>query len=71
MGCGVKCNLKWMLAKINMTQKDLATRVGVSEEYMSKVARAKSEPTAGVMLRIGRIIGYPIEEIWELEDSEQ
>jgi transcriptional regulator with XRE-family HTH domain len=51
-----------------MTQADFASRIGVSQSYLSAVERGRNEIGAGVLLAIGREFEKSIE--WLLTGEE-
>lgn len=47
-----------------MTQQDLADRVGVSRQTMVAIERAKYSPTLELAFRISGVFGVPLDEIF-------
>ena len=48
-----------------MTQQQLADRVGVSRQTMNTIEAAKYSPSLEVAFRIARAFGKPIDEVFE------
>lgn len=49
-----------------MTQQGLADRVGVTRQTVLSIERGKYNPSVVLALRIARIFGVPVEELFEL-----
>lgn len=52
-----------------MTQADLGARVGVTRQTVAAIEQGKYSPSLETGLRIARVFGKPVEEIfrWELD----
>ncbi len=50
-----------------MTQQDLADRVGVSRQTINAIEASKYFPSLEVAFRIARVFGKPIEDVFECE----
>lgn len=46
-----------------MTQAELATKLGFSQAYISKLVRRLQQPTLDEALRISREVGVPVESL--------
>ena len=53
-----------------MTQEDLAVRVGVSRQTIIAIERGKYNPSVGLALRIARAFGVRVEDVFTLSDTE-
>jgi putative transcriptional regulator len=53
-----------------MTQEDLAVRVGVSRQTIIAIEKGKYNPSVGLALRIAREFGVRVEDVFALEDVE-
>lgn len=55
-----------------MTQQELADRVGVSRQTVVAIEQAKYSPTLELAFKIAREFGKPLEEVfrWEGDDRE-
>ncbi len=48
-----------------MTQKDLADRIGVTRQTVNAIEQGKYSPSLEVAFRIARVFGVPLEEVFE------
>lgn len=53
-----------MLISKNMTQAELARRVGVKREYINRIISRKITPTIPLGLRIAKTLGMKVEDIF-------
>lgn len=53
-----------------MTQAELAARVGVSRQTIIAIEKGMYNPSVGLALRIARVFGVPVEQAFFLADSE-
>ncbi len=51
-----------------MTQKDLAERVGVTRQTIIAIENAKYSPTLELAFRIAREFGKPLEQVFSFDD---
>lgn len=55
----------------NMTQKDVADRVGISRQTMNAIERGETNPSLGLCLRICWTLGKSLDELfWEEDPGE-
>jgi putative transcriptional regulator len=54
----------------NMTQADLAEAIGVSRQTINTIESNKYVPSTVLSLKIARVFGKPVEEIFELEEGD-
>ena len=52
-----------------MTQKELADRVGVTRQTIVAIEKAKYSPSLEVAFRIARVFDTPLEEVFSFEDD--
>lgn len=52
-----------------MTQEDLASRVGVTRQTIVAIERGNYNPSVGLGLRIARVFGVPVEQVFRLADE--
>lgn len=52
-------------AQAEMTQQELAERVGVSRQTINAIEGEKYFPSLEVAFRIARVFGRPVEEVFE------
>ncbi len=53
-----------------MTQEDLARRVGVSRQTIVAVERGSYDPSVSLAIRIARVFAVPVEEVFILHQDE-
>ncbi len=53
-----------------MTQQDLAEKVNVSRQTINSIEAGKYVPSTVLALKIARIFGVGLEEIFELEEED-
>lgn len=54
-----------------MTQQDLAERIGVTRQTVNAIELGKYSPSLEVAFRIARIFGVPLEEVFEYGGDEE
>ena len=54
----------------NITQAELAEQVGVSRQTINAIESNKYVPSTVLALKIARIFGKPLEDIFMLEDKD-
>jgi putative transcriptional regulator len=52
-----------------MTQKDLAERVGVTRQTIVAIENAKYSPTLELAILISRVFDKPLEEVFNIHDA--
>lgn len=50
-----------------MTQEELARRVGVTRQTIVAIEKGNYDPSVGLALRIARVFGVPVEEAFFLD----
>jgi putative transcriptional regulator len=63
-------NIKVQRAVHNMTQADLAEKIGVSRQTINAMESNKYVPSTVLALKIARLFSRPVEEIFELEEKD-
>ncbi|WP_174262897.1 helix-turn-helix transcriptional regulator [Hallella multisaccharivorax] len=53
-----------------MTQADLAARIGVSRQTIVAIESDKYIPSTVLSLKIARVFGKPVEDIFMLEETD-
>ena len=61
--------LKVLRAERDWTQADLADAVGVSRKTINTIERGVFAPSAVLALRIARVFGKPVEEVFSLAEG--
>ena len=62
--------IKMLRARDGLTQADLARRVGVRRETISFVENGEYNPSLLLAVRIARVFGVAVEEVFLYEDGE-
>ena len=62
--------IKMLRARDGLTQADLAKKVGVRRETISFVENGEYNPSLLLAVRIARVFGEPVEDIFLYEDGE-
>ena len=52
-----------------MTQQQLAERIGVTRQTVNAIEGGKYSPSLEVAFRIARVFGHPLEEVFEYEED--
>ena len=62
-------SLKDHRARLDLTQADLAERVGVSRKTINTVENGVFTPSATLALKLARELGVPVEKLFFLRES--
>jgi putative transcriptional regulator len=54
-----------------MTQEELARRVGVSRQTIVAIEGGMYDPSVSLALRIARVFAIPVEQVFTLHDAEE
>jgi putative transcriptional regulator len=60
----VKNRLKVLRAERDWSQADLADRLAVSRQTVNSIETGKYDPSLPLALRIGKLFGQPVEQIF-------
>ena len=63
-------NLKVERAIHNMTQADLAEKIGVSRQSINAMEKNKYVPSTVLALKIAKLYNKPVEDIFFLEETD-
>lgn len=66
----MKNNIKVQRAIHNLTQQDLADRIGVSRQTINALEAGKYVPSTVLALKISRLFDKPVNEIFQLEEGD-
>ncbi|WP_075352285.1 helix-turn-helix transcriptional regulator [Algoriphagus marinus] len=66
----MKNSIKVERAKLNLTQQDLADLISVSRQTINSIEAGKYVPSTVLALKIAQVFKVPMEEIFELEESD-
>lgn len=53
-----------------LTQKELADRVGVTRQTILSIEKGRYRPTVELALRLAAALGVSVEDLFQLEDGE-
>ena len=62
--------IKMLRARDGLTQADLSKKVGVRRETISFVENGEYNPSLLLAVRIARVFGEPVEDIFLYDDGE-
>ena len=63
-------HIKQHRARLDLTQEDLAQRVGVRRQTILSIEKGKYVPSALLAFQIARVLGMRIDELFELVDED-
>ena len=63
----LKNNLKVFRARNDLTQAELAERIGVTRKTINTIETGRFVPSTVLALRLARAFGVSVEELFELE----
>ena len=66
----MKNTIKVERARRDMTQQDLADRVGVSRQTINYIETQRYIPSAVLVLKISEVFGVPAEDLFTLETTD-
>jgi putative transcriptional regulator len=66
----MKNTVKVERAKKDMTQQDLADSVGVSRQTINSIESGKYVPSTVLALKISKVFGVSLDELFQLEEGD-
>ncbi|GAA4281699.1 helix-turn-helix transcriptional regulator [Gaetbulibacter aestuarii] len=66
----MKNNLKVQRAIHDMTQADVAEKIGVSRQTINAMEKGKYVPSTVLALKLSRLFETPVEKLFELENND-
>ncbi|MEG2070381.1 MAG: helix-turn-helix transcriptional regulator [Bacteroidales bacterium] len=66
----MKNRLKVERAEMNITQGELAEKIGVTRQAINSIELGKYIPSTLLALKISKIFGKPVNDIFRLEEGE-
>ena len=66
----MKNKLKVARAEMDFTQEELAKRIGVSRQTINAIEVGKYVPSTVLALKMAKLFGKNVEELFFLEDSD-
>ena len=64
-------HIKQHRARLDMTQENLAERVGVRRQTILSIEKGKYVPSALLAFQIARELGMKVDELFELTEGEE
>ena len=61
-------NIRTLRKAAGLTQEDLARALGVTRQTINAIEHDTYDPTLGLAMRLGRLLGAPVEEIFLLPE---
>lgn len=66
----MKNNIKVQRAILNLTQQDLAEKIGVSRQTINALEAGKYVPSTVLALKLSQLFGKSVNEIFDLEEGD-
>lgn len=66
----MKNTIKVERARKNMTQADLAYKIGVSRQAVNSIETGKFVPSTLLALKMAKVFGTTVEVIFQIEESD-
>jgi putative transcriptional regulator len=63
----MKNNIKVERARYNMTQADLADKIGVSRQSINAIEKGKYVPSTVLAIKIAQLFKMPVEDLFIIE----
>lgn len=66
----MKNRLREERARLNISQAELAEQISVSRQTIHSIENGRYTPSTILALKIARVFGKPLEDIFELEEGD-
>ena len=66
----MKNKLKVARAEMDLTQGELAEKIGVTRQAVNSIELGKHVPSTVLALKMAKLFGKPVEELFMLEDAD-
>ena len=66
----IKTRIKELRARYNLTQDELAEKVGVTRQTMLYLEKGKYNPSLLLAYRVAKVLQSSIDEVFVIEDEE-
>ncbi|WP_375560827.1 helix-turn-helix transcriptional regulator [Bernardetia sp. OM2101] len=66
----MKNTIKVQRAILNITQEELAEKIGVSRQTISSIEKNKYVPSTVLALKLSQLFQKPVNEIFELDEDD-
>ncbi len=67
----MKNRLKIERAILDLTQEELANKIGVSRQTISSIEKNRYVPSTVLSLRLSNLFGKPVNDFFELDENER
>ena len=67
----MKNRLKIERAILNLTQEELADKIGVSRQTINSIETNRFVPSTVLALKLSRLFGKPVNDFFELDDDDK
>ncbi|MFV8365426.1 helix-turn-helix transcriptional regulator [Flavobacterium sp. XS1P27] len=67
----MKNRLKIERAILNLTQEELAEKIGVSRQTINSIETNRFVPSTVLALKLSRLFGIPVNDFFELDDDDK
>ncbi len=67
----MKNRLRVLRAEQEWTQEELAQRTGVSRQAINAIETEKYDPSLPLAIKVARLFGKPVEEIFLIDEAEK
>ena len=66
----IKTRIKELRARYNLTQEELAEKVGITRQTMLYIEKGKYNPSLLVAHKVAKVLKSSIEDVFIIEDKE-
>ena len=66
----MKNRLKVARAEMDLTQEELAQRIGVSRQSINAIESGRYVPSTVLALKMAQVFGKPVEEVFILDEND-
>jgi putative transcriptional regulator len=63
-------HVRWYRRQHDITQQELADRVGVTRQTILSIERGRYNPSVGLALQIAAVFGISVESLFEIDGGE-
>ena len=63
----VKNNVRYIRRLLDITQQDLANKIGVHRQTIIAIEKQKYEPTIGIVLALSHVLNEPVEKLFFID----
>jgi putative transcriptional regulator len=67
----MKNRLKVERAILNLTQEELADKIGVSRQTINSIETNRFVPSTVLALKLSRLFGKPVNDFFDLDDDDK